>query len=144
MNKLDILIWQGLVQLNAILNVRKKSTKIYIFHFTQFFITIFTFLRSLKRHNLNHHIMVHTGERPFKCDYCPKRFNHASTVRRHIRTHTGEKPYKCSVCDFRCAQSTVLKTHARFKHNGEGWTGIRSKPTQNNNDNLTQITSQSK
>ena len=113
-------------------------------HFTQFFITIFTFLRSLKRHNLNHHIMVHTGERPFKCDYCPKRFNHASTVRRHIRTHTGEKPYKCSVCDFRCAQSTVLKTHARFKHNGEGWTGIRSKPTQNNNDNLTQITSQSK
>ena len=118
--------------------------KVHITTDDYFFGPIFTFIRSLKRHNLNHHIMVHTGERPFKCDYCPKRFNHASTVRRHIRTHTGEKPYKCSVCDFRCAQSTVLKTHARFKHNGEGWTGIRSKPTQNNNDNLTQITSQSK
>lgn len=44
------------------------------------------------------HISKHAGEKPFKCEICPKQFNHKTDLRRHMCLHTGDKPFCCNVC----------------------------------------------
>ncbi len=68
--------------------------------------------------NLMEHMNIHTGEKPYKCSHCDKRFSNSGDLKRHERIHTGEKPYKCSHCDKRFSHSGHLKTHKRI-HTGE-------------------------
>lgn len=44
------------------------------------------------------HVTKHAGEKPYKCDLCPKQFNHKTDLRRHMCLHTGQKPYACDTC----------------------------------------------
>ncbi|CAH1792017.1 unnamed protein product [Owenia fusiformis] len=56
-----------------------------------------------------HEIRVH--QKRFSCQYCGRTFGLRQDLDSHVRIHTGEKPYKCELCDISFAQYGSLAKH---------------------------------
>ena len=41
----------------------------------------------VSKQNLNEHMFIHTGAKPYKCDQCGQNFRHSSYLSFHKRTH---------------------------------------------------------
>ncbi|XP_059176117.1 zinc finger protein 436-like [Physella acuta] len=74
-----------------------------------------TFSQSSKS---NMHKIVHSEDKPYKCEVCLKRFSQSFHLREHKNVHSGERPHECDVCYKRFSQSSHLRDH-KMVHSGE-------------------------
>lgn len=44
------------------------------------------------KHNLNQHLRVHSGERPFVCPVCEKGFKQKAHMQKHLSAHRNKEP----------------------------------------------------
>ena len=59
---------------------------------------------------------IKLGIGQFGCPFCPKMAKNSKDMKRHIMIHTGEKPFSCEFCEFRCNTSSNLYSHMRKFH----------------------------
>lgn len=67
--------------------------------------------------NLRNHInCAHTNQRQFACTQCPKMFAVKERLRLHMRLHSGEKPYACPECDKRFARGGHVSAKSSLEY----------------------------
>jgi len=52
----------------------------------------------------------------YTCPLCRMEFGDKSNFRHHYMVHSGEKPYACSYCPYRARQTGTLNKHMKYKH----------------------------
>merc|ERR1719461_2545928 len=59
------------------------------------------------------HERTHTGETPYDCDFCDRKFRQLGNKRRHIKEmHIGDKLYVCDKCGKKFARLDHLRRHS--------------------------------
>ena len=60
-------------------------------------------------------MLIHAGDKQFRCSMCDKCFTTSSHLKTHELIHTGDKPFSCKICDYSCTQSSNLLVHTYMR-----------------------------
>ena len=55
---------------------------------------------SRSKPNLKNHLLIHSGQKPFECAICLKKFSLSCNLRSHMRTHHHDMPLDFSSSSF--------------------------------------------
>jgi len=80
------------------------------------------------------HVQMHTCARRHRCEACPKVFAHKTDLKRHTCIHTGKRPFKCDVCDKGFIRQDHMKKHQHTHRKKRN--GAHFNNQQSNNEQL--------
>ena len=67
-----------------------------------------------RKGNLTQHLLTHQeGSCRFECDQCDYKSTHRAHLVRHLMTHSGVKPHKCDRCEFSATTKGDLKSYIK-------------------------------
>ena len=91
-----------------------KSTLLPVFSYTFSFAVIAMIL--VKKWKSARTLLVwffFSGEKPFECTECGRRFARSTDLKVHMPVHSEDKPYKCGECEKMFTRFSTLKEHIR-------------------------------
>ena len=59
-------------------------------------------------------LIIHSGEKSFKCETCEKGFRQLANLKAQDRVHTSEKPFKCETCEKQFKTTSNLRSHEKI------------------------------
>ncbi|KAJ8248481.1 hypothetical protein GJAV_G00242480 [Gymnothorax javanicus] len=65
------------------------------------------------------HLKVSTGEEPYSCTLCGRKFGRLSNLKAHRVVHTKEKRFNCTQCGKKFTAKCTLKIHQLIVHEGQ-------------------------